>query len=135
MPGRRPSTNLHYNGCVATTRTTAMLKQRCPRCLEGPIFVRGLTMHSHCPYCGLKLGREAGYFLGAMFISYAVGIPILGLLTFLLGYFVLPTWEWHWALFPAMLLFLPFVLPIVRYSRVIWLHLEWWVYRDDDVTR
>lgn len=87
-------------------------------------------MHVHCPKCDLKFGRERGYFLGAMFISYAMGIPTLGLLTLALGWLVFPTWEWHWVLFPALLAFLPLVPLIVRYSRVIYLHFEWLVYRD-----
>ena len=32
-------------------------------------------MFERCPVCGLKFEREQGYFLGAMYVSYALAIP------------------------------------------------------------
>src|SRR5438552_15803247 len=52
-------------------RVCAVWHKRCPRCLQGPIYERGMTMHARCPVCGLRLEREQGYFMGAMYISYA----------------------------------------------------------------
>jgi uncharacterized protein (DUF983 family) len=107
------------------SRSTALLRCRCPRCLKGPIF-RGLfAMNPTCPSCGEQFGIEAGYFLGSMIVGYAVAVPMLGLLTLALQYFLLPTWPLHWALFPAIGLFIPLVPLIFRYSRTAWLHLEW----------
>jgi hypothetical protein len=31
-------------------------------------------MYDSCPVCGLRFLREAGYFLGAMYISYTLGV-------------------------------------------------------------
>ena len=31
-------------------------------------------MYERCPACGLKFEREQGYFLGAMYIGYGLGI-------------------------------------------------------------
>jgi uncharacterized protein (DUF983 family) len=107
------------------SRSTALLRCRCPRCLEGPIFRGIFAMHPNCPRCGQKLGIEAGYFLGSMILGYAVAVPLLGLLTFALQYFVLTEWPLHWVLFPAAGLFLPLVPFIFRYSRAAWIHLEW----------
>src|SRR5713226_9343152 len=58
----------------------AIFHQRCPRCREGPIYSgslpRGwLAMYERCPVCGLKYHREQGYFIGAMYVSYALAIP------------------------------------------------------------
>ena len=60
-----------------------ILRQRCPRCRTGNIFpysvFRGFPrMHERCPACGLKFEREPGYFLGAMYVSYGLGIGIIG---------------------------------------------------------
>jgi hypothetical protein len=86
-------------------------------------------MNEHCPECGLKLGREAGYFLGSMILGYLLGVPLLGLLTYLTQQWLLPSWPLHWALFPALVPFLPLVPLIFRFSRVAWIHLEWAVWR------
>lgn len=55
-------------------RLGALLKQRCPRCLQGQVFAGLFRMHRHCPRCGLLFEREPGYFMGAMYLSYGLGI-------------------------------------------------------------
>ena len=64
----------------------AALRQRCPKCRDGPIFSGRVRMNEFCPRCGLRFEREPGYFLGAMYFSYVLAIPILGLL--ILGVFL-----------------------------------------------
>ncbi len=98
----------------------AILRQRCPRCRKGPVFRGIMTTRKECPVCGLVYEREAGYFIGAMYASYAFGfvstaywLPLL-----LLG------------AHPAIVLIPPIVQLIAqtpltfRYSRVLWLHLD-----------
>jgi len=34
-------------------------------------------MHDRCPGCGLHFNREPGYFLGAMYISYGLGLAVI----------------------------------------------------------
>jgi uncharacterized protein (DUF983 family) len=58
-------------------RLVAILRQRCPVCLEGQVFQSLLGMRSHCPACGIKYDRETGYFLNSMFIAYTLGFLIL----------------------------------------------------------
>ena len=55
-------------------RCRAMLAQACPRCRESSPF-RGLyRMDATCVTCGLAFEREPGYWLGAMYFSYGLGI-------------------------------------------------------------
>jgi len=35
-------------------------RRRCPRCGEGPLFVRGIKTHENCPSCGLLYQRDRG---------------------------------------------------------------------------
>jgi hypothetical protein len=79
-------------------------------------------MWPQCPACGLKFEREAGYFLGAMYISYGLGLIVIvgiGLLLWALT---------RWALLKitlwAMLLFLPLAPTITLFSRVLWIYLD-----------
>ena len=105
----------------------AMLRGRCPRCGQGAIFQRLLGprllgMHPSCSVCGLEFERESGYFLGAMYISYGLGIgsvlPVSLFLVLVLG----------WTLVPVMLVMTLQTLVIMplsfRWSRVIWLHVD-----------
>lgn len=56
-----------------------ILLGRCPRCAEGAIFKPGLggllgAMNETCAVCGLRFSREQGYFLGAIYVSYGLGV-------------------------------------------------------------
>jgi hypothetical protein len=77
-------------------------------------------MNYACPQCGVIFGRENGYFTGAMLVSYALAVPLLGLLT--VATQLLTGWRFDLVLLVAGLYFLPFVPAIFRYSRVIWMH-------------
>ena len=104
------------------SRLRAMLRGRCPRCRRGPIFRGQLAMNERCPVCGLRFGREAGYYTGAMYISYALAVPLLAALTLL--FWGLTDWPVERILLAATLALLPFVPAIFRYSRVIWIYLD-----------
>ncbi len=92
---------------------------RCPRCGAGRMFAPGLkgclgALNPTCPVCGLRFLREAGYFLGAMYISYGLGVvtvlPVAIVLAVVMTISTLQT-----------LLSLPLFL---RFSRVLWLHVD-----------
>jgi uncharacterized protein (DUF983 family) len=102
----------------------ALLRGLCPRCRQGRIFLRRLTMNATCPACGLAFEREPGYFVGAMYISYALAVPIVAGLTALLSWCVVPGWALHWIVLLAAVLFLPAVPLVFRASRVAWIHLD-----------
>jgi hypothetical protein len=80
------------------------------------------TMNDPCTVCGLRFERETGYWTGAMVASYALGVPALALLVAAVW---LATRDLLVALVVADLLFLGFVPFIWRYSRIVWLHLDW----------
>lgn len=45
------------------------LRQRCPRCGRGKLFVRGFKMYERCPSCNWVYEREEGYWTGAIAIN------------------------------------------------------------------
>src|SRR5262245_21164294 len=104
-------------------RFRAMLEGRCPRCRAGRIFRSRWTMNEACPECGLAFTRGPGYFTGAMYFSYALGIPIIGLLT--LAVFLLrPNWRFWQDVLVSWLVFLPLVPAVYRASRVLWIYFD-----------
>ena len=105
------------------TRFWAVAHRRCPACREGRIF-RGLwSMNEDCPVCSLHFTRGPGYFTGAMYFSYALGIPIISLLT-LIAYLISPSWHLYQHVLVAWLVFLPLVPAVFQYSRVLWIHFD-----------
>lgn len=65
------------------SRLYSIFKMKCPRCQEGDFFIShpydlknvGKT-HEHCPSCGLKYEKEVGFYYGAMYVSYALGVAL-----------------------------------------------------------
>jgi uncharacterized protein (DUF983 family) len=104
-----------------------IVRQRCPRCRVGKIFrysiFRGFPkMHDRCPVCDLKFDREPGYFLGAMYISYGVGIVVVAAVAAVLwrvtGWWITKDTVW------AVVFFLPFAPTITLFARVLWIYLD-----------
>ena len=81
-------------------------------------------MNERCPTCGLAFGRgEPGYFMGAMYVSYALAIPLIALLT-LIEHLLLPRLTLLQLVLLASLAALPLVPWIWQYSRVVWIHFD-----------
>jgi hypothetical protein len=99
-------------------RAWSILRERCPRCDRGPLL--GRELHE----CGLPFTREPGYFVGAMYFSYGLGVIVIGLFV-LAGWLVLPdAWPIERIIIIGWVLFLPLVPATFRWSRVIWLHFD-----------
>lgn len=77
-------------------------------------------MNSCCAVCGLLFSREQGYFLGAMYMEYALAAVFLALVTAALH--LGGSLPFVWALSIAVLAFLPFIPSTVRLSRTLWIH-------------
>lgn len=101
----------------------SIARQRCPRCHQGHAFRTLATMHPSCPVCGHVFEREPGYFVGAMYVSYALAIPLYLALAFGLRW-ALPGRSDLAVMALALPLFIPFAPILFRYSRVIWMHLD-----------
>ena len=104
----------------------AALRLRCPRCRAGRVFHGSFAMHTTCPVCGLRFEREPGYFLGAMYFSYFLSIPLIGVLL-LLWLWLWPALAWEWQVLLAGLSAVPFAPWLYRISRVLWIYFDRWV--------
>jgi uncharacterized protein (DUF983 family) len=110
------------------TRTwLALIRMRCPRCCEGRIYLRGMQMNASCPVCGLVFEREPGYFMGALYVSYALAIIFLVSTMWILAGF-LPDVDLGWIVLICTACFIPFVPMVTRYARVIWIYFDRWAW-------
>lgn len=82
-----------------------------------------LTMNARCPRCGLVFEREPGYFVGAMYISYGASLVMMPALMWLVRLVApqVPVWG---TVTLGLLLFIPFVPFVFRYSRLLWLYFD-----------
>ena len=105
----------------------SILQQRCPRCrvgriFRGSIFLGFPNMYERCEVCDLKYEREAGYFLGAMYISYGLALVTIAIIAALLwsatSLSIVKDIAW------AAILFLPFAPSLTLFARVLWIYLD-----------
>jgi len=101
----------------------AILRERCPRCRTGKMFRGRFDMNDPCPVCGLIFQREEGYFLGAMYVSYLLSSVFLVSFYFL-GRWLLPDWNTILITFLALVLYVPLIPAMFRYSRIVWIYFE-----------
>ena len=79
-------------------------------------------MHERCLACGLKFEREAGYFLGAMYIGYGLALLIIAIFSVLL--WSLFRWSIPKTIVGGVVLFLPFAPLLTVMARVLWIYLD-----------
>ena len=79
-------------------------------------------MFERCPVCDLQFEREPGYFLGAMYVSFVLGLVVVAGIAVVLwvatgwGFTKVTTW--------AVVLFLPLAPAITLFARVLWIYLD-----------
>jgi uncharacterized protein (DUF983 family) len=108
---------------------SAILNLRCPQCHEGKVFSSSnayklkvfADMPEFCPACNLDFKPEAGFYWGALYVSYGLSV-LLSLLLFAAMYLC---WGWLvWQFLVTDTLMLIFLAPVLlRYSRVFWMHI------------
>jgi uncharacterized protein DUF983 len=82
-----------------------------------------ITMYDRCPRCGHEFEREPGFFQGAMYVSWVSSVGLFATLALLARAFLAPHIGLFAALTVAVVVYLPAVPMLFRYSRVIWAHL------------
>lgn len=112
---------VQYPNYGIARRLWAALLMRCPRCCKGGVYKAPLRMRERCPVCDLKFEREPGYFTGAMYASYFMGIitttPVwLGMLMAEASYSSI--------LIVGIGLVLILMPVYFHYSRVLWMHID-----------
>jgi uncharacterized protein (DUF983 family) len=116
---------------VPQSALAAVAARVCPRCRRGPIFAAMWSMHDDCPVCGLDFDRgDPGHFTGAMYVSYALAIPLIALLT-LIEHLIIPGWSLFRLVLLATVLCVPLIPWLWQYSRVIWIYLDRYFDPDD----
>ena len=102
-------------------RLAPLLRQRCPRCGQGRIFDGLLRMNRRCPVCNIAFEREPGYFLGAMYFSYAMGVAAT---TPLVVVGLLLNWSYPVIGVASIALLVALSPAVFRYSRTLWMYMD-----------
>jgi uncharacterized protein (DUF983 family) len=103
-------------------RLRAILRLRCPHCLEGDVYYKIWRMHETCPNCGIRYEREAGYFMVSVFVGYVLGFFIALPVLLILFLTIRPSVTVYvLAATLTMILATPLIF---HHARVIWMHID-----------
>jgi hypothetical protein len=108
-----------------------ILGEKCPKCGKGHVFEKKKhvfqfpVMKKNCEVCDYLFDREPGYFLGAMYLSYALAV-LQGIITFLVFYFFFPSVPVLYVAFSIVGVIFLFSMKNFKLSRVMYIHIFPW---------
>jgi hypothetical protein len=79
-------------------------------------------MYERCPTCGLKFEREDGYFLGAMYIGYGLGVGAIAVLAALV--WAVLKWPLMRSVEAGIVLFLPLAPVLTWMAGVLSIYMD-----------
>jgi uncharacterized protein (DUF983 family) len=106
----------------------AALACKCPVCRQGDLFATPwynlsgfAVMNKQCANCHVQFEPEPGFFIGAMYVSYAFTVAILVAVTLVVYLFFRPASDWVYI--GAIIATTVALVPLnFRYSRVVFLY-------------
>lgn len=103
---------------------------KCPNCAQGAVFADKSfyfslgfpKMNKACSHCGFTFEKEPGFFFGAMFVSYAIGVAEALITYFITRPFFEKTFDLK--IFPIIMVVLLLLTSFnIRLSRMIWIYI------------
>ena len=104
----------------------SIFKMKCPQCQEGEFFIshpydlkKAGNLHENCSKCGLKYSKEPGFYYGAMYVNYALGVALFVTLWVSFNLFF-PDLSVGWQI--GLIIFFTVILTPYMYalSKIIW---------------
>ena len=106
------------------------LRLRCPACGGTPLYASCFRMAEHCAACGLRYEREAGYFVGAIYVNYAATVAVAAGTVLMLDWTVGLSLSRQLAVGITLAVLVP--VAFFRYSRSLWISLDFLVTQADE---
>ncbi len=104
------------------------LTNKCPRCHQGKVFTANnpyelgsiFKMEKTCSCCGQVYEKEAGFYYGAMYVSYALTAG------WFIIWFTLQSLLLHWDMWTILGVVITWIIAVapltLRWSRLLWLN-------------
>lgn len=117
----------------------SIFKMKCPQCHEGEFFEshpynlkKAGNLHETCSVCGVKYSKEPGFYYGAMYVNYGLGVALFVALWVSFNLFFSSVGV-GWQI--GLIIFFTVILTPYMYalSKIIWANL--FMKYDEDATR
>ena len=108
---------------------SAILRGVCPKCKTGKFYKGLFSIRRRCSVCDYDFCPESGFYLGAMMIAYflttILTVPVVVALKF-------AKVDIEWLVAAPLIEYALIGGVLIRYSRILWLHLEYHLTRRLD---
>lgn len=104
----------------------SVIHEKCPFCEKGLVFKKSKSlltipqMNERCSECNTKFIGEPGYYIGAMYVSYALAIAI-GVAIFITSKFIFQVESYFLIIGFIISGMILFAYKNFKWSRIIWL--------------
>ncbi len=102
----------------------------CPRCGRTRLYRGAFRMHEACAACGLRYERAQGYWVGAIYVNFAATAAVALGAPLVLDWVIGLSLRRQLAVAIAAAALVPLIF--FRYSRSLWLGLEFFVSETDE---
>ena len=102
---------------------------KCPACQEGPFFTGSIYSFKHlgepkdkCDKCGTNFSPETGFYYGAMYVSYGLGVALFVSIWVFFSLFI-PDYNPITLVLTICIAFLLLFPYLYALSKIIWAHI------------
>jgi len=105
----------------------SILREKCPHCHEGDFFAGKSVfnlkqvgkVHDKCPECNRPFHKEPGFYYGAMYVSYGLGVAMF-VASFIITWLIAPESGPEVYVIVIIATMLIFGAKLYKLSRIIW---------------
>ena len=111
------------------TKLYSIFSNKCPKCQTGSFFKTNNPynlkkfdkLNEECAYCEESFTREPGFYIGSMYVSYALSVALM--VVFFVGFVLILGLEMEYVLIGLVVAYVLLIPVMFRLARLIWINI------------
>lgn len=111
------------------TKLYSIFTNTCPKCQTGRFFKTNNPynlkkfdkINERCRYCDESFTREPGFYIGSMYVSYALSVILM--IIFFVGFVLILDFDYEYVLLGLLIAYALLIPVMFRTARLIWINI------------
>jgi len=111
------------------TKLFSIFTNKCPKCQTGAFFKTNNPynlkkfdkLNERCAYCDESFTREPGFYIGSMYVSYALSVALM--VVFFVAFVLILDWDMNYVLAGLVISYIILIPVMFRTARLIWINI------------
>jgi len=111
------------------TKLYSIFANKCPKCQTGSFFKTNNPynfkkfdkLNDKCEYCKESFTREPGFYIGSMYVSYALSVALM--VVFFVGFVLILDLDMYYVLTGLVVSYVILIPVMFRLARLIWINI------------